>query len=309
MVVGLGEAGAIHVKALQHIPNITIVAVIDTNDSRTTIFHGTIPVYHSTFEALSGEVNPDLVTIATPTPTHVEVCSQVAEYFPRSAILVEKPAADNFEDARRIVEGIGGKQSVTISYHMAFGAEVEWGLSRIRSERELLGSPIRIESWYADPYQSELSSAQARLGTSWIDSGVNALSVIERFARVLKRTSFRQIGQASWSVFEGTFACQAQGAPVAAVVLTSWHSTAATRTTRIRYSSGAELVMDHNAVAGYILKDGAILSTFGSDGAVPRREAHYRALYKSWLTDNDQVFSPDASLRLHRLLLDNIQLQ
>ena len=45
--------------------------------------------------------------------------------------------------------------------------------------------------------------------------------------------------------------------------------------------------MDHNAVAGYIRQNGEACAVFGSDGTTPRREAHYRALYKSWLAEQD----------------------
>ena len=61
--------------------------------------------------------------------------------------------------------------------------------------------------------------------------------------------------------------------------------------------------MDHNAVAGYIRQDGRATATFGSDGTIPRREAHYMALYKSWLANRDQIFSTETSMRLHELLL------
>lgn len=148
-----------------------------------------------------------------------------------------------------------------------------------------------------------MASAQARLGNSWIDSGINALSVIERFVKPVERTSLRQIGDLAHSVFEGTFICEANGERLPANVLTSWYSTAPSRWTRIRYVSGAELVMDHNAVAGYIRQDGETSAMFGSDGSVPRREAHYRAMYKSWMTQQNQVFSTETSVRLHRLLL------
>ena len=73
--------------------------------------------------------------------------------------------------------------------------------------------------------------------------------------------------------------------------------------TKVRYSSGAELVMDHHAVTGYIRQDGQTSAFFGSDGVTPRREAHYRTLYRSWLGSQDQIFSLETSLRLHKLLL------
>ncbi len=305
MVVGLGAAGLVHAKALEEFPQVAVIAGIDTDQSRILNFREReVTVYPGIFDATSGKLDPSIVVIATPTPTHAQVCDEVAEYFPEATILIEKPAADNLDDAQRIIEGIGGKQTINVTYHMAFSPEVSWALEQVRKSADQLGRPVAIESWHADPYQRVLASAKARFGTSWIDSGINALSVIERFVKVTERTSLRQIGQASKSEFEGTFICETSDERLNAIVLTSWNASAPARTTRVRYASGAELVMDHAAVAGYLLEDGTLSANFGSDGSIARREAHYRAMYKSWLIDNDQAFSMDTSLRLHRLLLE-----
>lgn len=305
VVVGLGNAGAVHVRALAHFADVAVIAGVDTDPRHNSAFQEAgLPVYPSMFDSTSASgIDPDVVVVATPTRTHADVCRDVGEYFQQAGILVEKPAADSLEDAQRIIQGVGGKQRVTVAYHMAFSPEVSWGLAETASRSGALGPPVAIQSWNADPYHLELDSAQARLGTSWIDSGINALSVIERFAPLTGRTSLRQIGDASRSVYEGTFTCQAGDQQLTATVLTSWYATAPARSTRIRYASGAELIMDHNAVAGHLLEDGRVSGTFGSDGSVPRREAHYRALYQSWLIDRDDIFTTETSLRLHRLLL------
>lgn len=305
MIVGLGAAGLVHAKALEEFGQITVIAGIDPDTSRALMFREhRVTVYPGVFDATSDNLEPNVVIIATPTPTHARVCDEVAEYFPKAAILLEKPAADNLDDAQRIIEGIGSKQTVEIAYHMAFSPEVSWALEQAHKRTDHLGRPIAIESWHADPYQPELASAEARLGTSWIDSGINALSVIERFAKITERTSLRQIGEASKSEFEGTFICAARDEKLTAIVLTSWHSTAPARTTRIRYSTGAELVMDHAAVAGYLLERGTLSANFGSDGTTPRLEARYKAMYESWLGDGERALPKDTSLRLHRLLLE-----
>ena len=292
-------------RALARFENVAVIAGVDTDPRHTPHFREAgIPVYPSVFDSTSAPgIDPDVVVVATPTRTHADVCRDVGEYFRRAAILVEKPAADNLEDAQRIIQGVGGKQRVTVGYHMAFSPEVSWGIAETARRSRELGPPVAIQSWNADPYHRELDSAQARLGNSWIDSGINALSVIERFAPPAERTSLRQIGDPSQSVYEGTFTCRAKDQQVTATVLTSWYATAPARSTRIRYASGAELVMDHNAVASYLLDGGRVSGMFGSDGSVPRREAHYRALYQSWLIDRDEIFTMEASLRLHQLLL------
>lgn len=308
VIIGIGMAGTVHARALEDVDvaGIVLVAGIDTTSRSLTFRGNTVPVYPSVFDIISeSEIHPDIVVVATPTPTHAEVCGEVSEYFRQASIIVEKPAANTLAGAQEIVCGIGGKQSVTVAYHMAFSPVVEWGMKETAQRASQLGSPIAIESWGADPYQADLASAQARLGDSWVDGGINALSVIERFVKPVACTSLRQIGDLSRSVFEGSFICEFDGKQLPATILTSWHSTASSRWTRIRYSSGAEVVMDHNAVAGYIRQDGQVSAMFGSDGSIPRREAHYRAFYKSWLADKDDVFSTDTSMRLHKLLLGN----
>lgn len=304
VIVGIGIAGTVHARVLEDFPGVALVAGIDAG-ARDLTFRGTkVPVYPSLFDMTADiKVQPDIVVVATPTPTHAEVCGEVAEYFGRASMLVEKPAADNLEDAQRIVDGIGGKQPVTVAYHMAFSPVVDWGLRETASRAGQLGTPVAIEAWAADPYQGDMQSARERLANSWADSGINALSVIERFVRPVARTSLRQIDSRARSVFEGTFVCEAGGTQVPATIMTSWYSTEPSRWTRIRYSSGAELVMDHHAVTAYLRQDGRTSALFGSDGATPRREAHYRALYRSWLGSRDQIFSAETSLRLHKLLL------
>jgi hypothetical protein len=149
----------------------------------------------------------------------------------------------------------------------------------------------------------EFEAARSRLGNSWIDSGINSLSVLSRFAEPVSRRSLRRIGELSQSVFEARITFLAGGSELEALILTSWHVTDPAKTTRIQYSSGAELVMDHTAVAGYLVQERRITAVFGSDRSIPRRERHYRALYKWWLTEGNQIIPAETSLLLHELLL------
>lgn len=186
---------------------------------------------------------------------------------------------------------------------MSFSPEVNWAVEVARASAGILGPPVAIEAAFADPYQDEPESARSRFCNSWIDSGINALSVVNRFAEPRERTSLRQLSGDSESVFEARVTCGKDDRVVEALFLTSWHVSDAAKTTRIRYASGAELVMDHTAVAGYLVQDGAIGAVFGSDRSVPRRERHYRALYQWWLVRGKRIVSTELSLRLHDLLL------
>jgi predicted dehydrogenase len=216
-------------------------------------------------------------------------------------VLLEKPAADNIIDARRLLHR---GHDLIVALHMAFAPEVGWAKSVVDKQRHELGDPVSIESWAADPHQFDLPSATASLSTSWVDNGINALSVIDRFARVTERNSLRALKEDPLSTtFEGVFSCETESALAAAIVVTSWSVGGSTRSTRIRFSSGAEIIMDHDAVAGYLIKNGRVAGFHGKRGLVPRRTTHYQALYHALLTDSRTLPSRETNLRLHDLLL------
>lgn len=303
VIVGLGAIGGVHLRALEAISDVTVVAGIDTASPPGLAFRGrAVPVYAGVTDAAFRH-DPSLVIVTTPTPTHAAVFDQVTDSFPTADILIEKPAADTFADASRLIHRMDGRQTVDIAYHMAFSPEVIWGARLASAVSDALGPPVAITASFADPYEADLASAQARLGSSWIDSGINALSVLNRFVEPIERRSLRQLGAASWSAFEARVSCRVGGSDIDALILTSWHVTAPARTTRLRYESGAELVMDHHGVAGHLVEDGAVRELFGSDGSVPRQESHYRALYHSYLIEGEPTMSADRSLRLHDVLL------
>jgi len=276
---------------------------VDIADRPGVMFRGRpLPVYKTVQDARDYH-HPDVVVVATPTPVHAAVCAQVAGSFPAARILVEKPAADNLAGARLILADIGRRQPVEVAYHMSFSPEVAWGVQVTTARAGELGQPVAAESCFTDPYQDDYEWARSTFGSSWIDSGINSLSILSRFADLAARTSLRRIGEPPWSAYEAHLTCRADGSEFEALILTSWHVTDPAKTTRIRYNSGAELVMDHTGVAGYLVQDHAVSAVFGSDRAVPRRERHYRALYQWWLVDGRPIMPAETSLHLHDLLL------
>lgn len=303
LIAGLGEVAQTHLKALAQTPGGAVVAGVDTAPKPGVTFRGhPVPVYETLRDA-STRHEPDIVVIATPTHTHADVCAEAADRFPTAGLLVEKPAADTLPSARRVLEDIGSRQPVEVAYHMAFSPEVAWGVQVTQANEAELSVPTAAEARFADAYQDDFETASSTLGNSWIDSGINALSILSRFTGPVSRSSLRRIGQPPLSVFEAHIACRAGRSQLDALILTSWHVTDPAKTTRIRYSSGAELVMDHTAVAGHLIQDKRVTAVFGSDRTIPRRERHYLALYKWWLTEGKPIMPAQASLRLHELLL------
>jgi predicted dehydrogenase len=302
IVVGLGIAGQSHVRALEQLPDLRVIAGIDPDPSvdPLLVFRGDkIPVYREIMDAARRH-DPHIVVVATPTSTHEVVCQTIGEHFPNTTVLLEKPASDNLPAAQRLLGK--DKPKVHVALHMAFSPEVRWALRQVRERPSLFEVPTAIQSSSTDPYQSDFTSAKSRLSNSWVDSGINALSVIDQFAKVVDRRSLRRLSPDPTPTFEGIFACQASGNGLDALVLTSWNGADRARMTRITYKSGAELVMNHNSVEGYVLRGGQVVSIFHDDSDLPRRERHYRALYQSWLLDNEPISALN-NARLHELLL------
>lgn len=140
------------------------------------------PVYPSV-RAASEEHQPAIVVIATPTPSHASACDEAARYFPGARLLVEKPAAATLAGARHVLSGLGRHQPVDVAYHMSFSPEVTWGQEIVRANQPRIGDLISAGLFFTDPYYDDFGHAQAALGNSWLDSGINALSVLSRHHR------------------------------------------------------------------------------------------------------------------------------
>jgi predicted dehydrogenase len=302
LLVGLGAVAETHLTVLEQFADVNIVAGVDIRPRQITFRQREVPVYESVQQAAERH-QPGLVVVATPTPAHASLCDEVARSLPASSILVEKPAAASLADAKHVLLEVGEKQPVDVAYHMAFSPEVTWARQVVQSKAASLGEPAGIRVFFSDPYQDEFEKAQKTLCSSWIDSGINALSILAHFVDVAERRSLCQIGDETESTFEAHLTCRVGNREIDAVLLTSWHVFDAAKTTRITYASGAELVMDHTAVAGYLTEDGQISAVFGSDRSVPRRDRHYQALYQQLLVEGKPIASTAASMHLHSLLL------
>src|SRR5262245_53282355 len=93
LIAGLGEVAQTHLRVLEQTPGADVVAGLDIAAKPEMTFRGhTAPLYRTPEDAAAHH-DPDVVVIATPTPTHATVCGQITACFPAARILVEKPAA------------------------------------------------------------------------------------------------------------------------------------------------------------------------------------------------------------------------
>lgn len=305
LLVGVGIIGAVHLEALSRLPGVAVVAAVDVAPRPGLRFREEpLPVHTSLREALHRH-DVDSIVVATPTPTHAIICDQLLDQGVAADILVEKPLAPDLDDVVRLLrraqqQGVG----LRVLYHAAHGPEVAWAAALHRQLRHELGPLSAFEAFFADPYRRQTPARSAALVSSWVDSGVNALSVAAQFVDLRQLRSCRVVSD--WfSTYEAVVDFDDEGSAGTGLVVTSWHVTEASKSTRLSFHSGAELVLDHTAVSARLLRGGHILAMTTTDGSVPRLVSHYLNLYRAVLGLDADVDAPRRidDLGMHRLLL------
>jgi len=113
-VIGVGSLGQHHARILAAMPEVDLVAVVDTKSERAAEIaatRGTAPLTDAS--ALLGRV--DAVIIATPTASHVETALPFVEA--GAAVLVEKPLASSLAEADRLVEAAAARGILLATGH------------------------------------------------------------------------------------------------------------------------------------------------------------------------------------------------
>ena len=297
-IVGLGTIAKTHVAAWERFPAVELVAGVDIKDIEGWRFRGRGVPIHRRVEDLAG-YQPDFVVVATPTPTHSQVCGEILERLD-TRILVEKPLASTLRDSLALLER---KDDLAVLYHAAYAPEVGWAAERRDRWLDQFG-PIRsFHCLFADSWRHDPSTSAQRYVSSWVDSGINCLSVLARLV-TLQDLDVTVVDEQS-SVYEASVRFSSGYRNGRGHIRTSWDVPAAAKHTTIAFESGAELVLNHQEVSGAV-KDarGATIEQFQFDHSMPRLVSHYVGLYESVLFDaQPYAFGVEENTLLSRLLL------
>jgi predicted dehydrogenase len=299
--IGLGKVAAHHLEALEYLSDVARpVAGCDPNDAIRMRYSDKLPMYIS-IPAMLAEHRPDVVVIASPTPTHAEVCDELlavaAVHKPR-LILVEKPLATTPGDVKRLLAA-ARKIDVDLRgiYHAAYAPEVEWGLGVLSS----IDAPLlRVESEFLDPYVTSDPDRRSRVyGDSWLDSGINALSVLSRIFMI------HDINVRCIPDLTSTYAARLAGArdndPRDGHIYTSWQAVEAAKSTRLYFQDGSQVLLNHQATAAQVYGSSGLLAAWGADGATARLTSHYIGALAAAL---DPAQTPLDDVALLTLLLE-----
>ena len=107
-IIGTGMMGCEHIRNLNKIPDVNITAISDPNEtSREWAIHACgdkfMPEQYSDHKKLLARDDIDVVVVATPNFTHIDIMRDVFET--EKHVLLEKPMCTNLSDGLEVLEG------------------------------------------------------------------------------------------------------------------------------------------------------------------------------------------------------------
>lgn len=309
-LVGLGHIGRIHAEAVRRTPGLELVAGHDLDARLAAVLPDDVP-FDRTLEAALGR-DPDVVVVATPNVTHAEVARQALPH--GGLVLLEKPAAVAREALEGLLRTQGAAQRLRFALHARYGREVIAALEVVAGRA--LGTPTRFESHFEDPYllaDGSIRPEHAGLGDAWLDSGVNALSVLARFIPLdrfemldahadVRSTDERAVDAVAR--FAAVTAGEEPG-PNEGSVTTRW-SDQARKWTRLSWPDGTDMLLDHQ------LEELRVTTSLGEERlqelATPddRLMNHYLGLFGELAADPESAMTGEelGIDDIHRLFFD-----
>ena len=283
-IVGCGVIAATYIQALNRLDGLfRITALYDVNpDKAKALCFPEAKRCDSLAELIDTDV--DCVVVSTPLHTHTriaEACLRGGKH-----VLMEKPAALSVAEISRLF-ALAEEMGVIfhVAFHSSFALDINWYLEHFGAADCVYGAEnIRhIQCGFYDPYMTKGVVAEDRksLGGSYIDSGVNILSVCSRLvpmdamqlqSHTICRTADGVV-YASETVFSD--------ARVQLLMCTGWDKGLNQKRTCLRFAgTDTALLLDHSGQAVWsITPDGQRQLLYKEDDT-ERLVNHYTQVFK-----------------------------
>jgi hypothetical protein len=217
--------------------------------------------------------------VTVPTSAHLVVLRELAAAGVPE-VLMEKPLVASREELG-LLDDARGAARVWPLLHFALADEVRWAAARIGAWTAAHGPVTEVVQLFQDPYLPHLGERLRSLSSSWLDSGVNALSVAARLAPLGAVRAARPLGAPAGTGASVELGLEGGGT---AAVVTSWHARRTSKGTHLRLADGARVLLDHTAGSGLLLAPGGgpAEGFLPADDGLDSMTSHYVAVYADW---------------------------
>jgi predicted dehydrogenase len=180
-IIGLGHIATHFIRAAKMIDTVNIAAAADINPAKRVKVDGeSINFYSNYEEMLACEDDLHGVAVAIPPEFHFQILNELDGKL--DFVLIEKPIVAKKDEFHLFLDRFSNyKTNIIFALHARFGKELIW--FREKYENELIhqyGEITGFSSNFFDPYvlNGIPTPICANLVSSWLDSSVNALSVL-----------------------------------------------------------------------------------------------------------------------------------
>jgi len=311
-IIGLGHIATHQIAALERSDKFQLLAGCDPDRSRHPLLGEDVAAYTSPEKLVERE---DLDVVVVASPNRVHVAQGILVMSANKWLFMEKPLSrtqeefDRFDRKRQELSG-----RCTMALHAAFGLELEWYCEHRNQDRIDVDDMSSFTAAFYDPYfeNGQLMRRDTTSWGSWMDSGINALSVICRLINpdsleirnsLMKRDEETDCLQLEGHVEFGFAGPNSHGT---GVIDTSWTTGRDKKVTVLSFQDGdRELVLDHSEQQ-VILREGERSQLlFSCSNDLPRLTNHYIGAFRDLAlqmetgTDNFEY-----GKKLHRLVLE-----
>lgn len=282
--IGFGVIAHHQLRACQLDDRFSVAAICEVDKLRRAAIPSSIRAF-GTLDDMLATSAIDAALVSTPTPTHHEIALRCIEA--GIPVIVEKPLALT-QAAFEEIFSAGQRRKIPVVglLHSAFGMEIEALRSAIARLTEPFVWFIRLHDPYAG--RAEESERYGSLVGPWIDSGINALSIIRSVVPASSTLELIDIieirsGDQPYRRLASKATFSLNGASKIRVAV-SWRGPSHSKSSQIRSLNSEDRIYVDHAVPFLKTKstDGC-LSTQVFDSRLPRLTLHYiRALQDAW---------------------------
>jgi D-galactose 1-dehydrogenase len=309
-IIGLGHIATHQMAAIELSQQFRLAAGCDPDTSRHELLDRTVAPYEDSTEFLE-HPGLEVVVVASPNRLHVEHGLQVI----RSGkwLCMEKPLAETQDEFDRFAVAKDEFSGYcTLALHAAFGVELDWFCRNVNEHGFDIRKMSSFEASFYDPYveNGQLLPQAKSLGGSWMDSGLNALSVLGRLidpeALTITRSLMTRDDRVDCLELAGQVEfefARPDGQGVGAIG-TSWIEGLNKKVTTLEFADcRSRVILDHSEQQITVHDNGSQRQIFTSGNGLPRLTNHYVGVFAdlaSQIESRQDNF--DYCARLHRFL-------
>lgn len=310
-IIGLGHVYDWQAKALDLVGELQVVGGTDAEREKASkLSSGRF--FDSVDELLSSNIRA--VLVSTPPATHHAIATKALEA--GKDVLLEKPATlDQDELSDLYARARSSGRLLVVAFHAAFAGDVRWIVEALETGGlDYHGGLDFARMSFFDPYLTPtgINPAHRALGGSWIDSGINALSVlgsivthvtlVEARVTVLPQVSELDVA----SVVDLAITDRNTGRRGGASIETNWALGINRKTTSLRFVDGTDVLLDHSGQRVVERSsDGSQRTLADFSRAAPRLVTHYVGVFRDFVKRLRQRDDNEEFTRVtHRLLFE-----